>query len=100
MPTPEEQSPVGSGPFDRRPKRYDVYVSEPNCRLVLYSNVRFIAATLLLTVALEGNAPRFVEIEQPNGQIVYVPRGSIVKFCEHGVVLLHEVVSSRNEEKS
>jgi len=72
-------------------KRYDIYVSEPQ-RQIVYRNVLLKAAMHLLGTDVADRAPRFVQLEQSNGQSVYVPRGAIVKVCEHGVVLTHEDV--------
>jgi hypothetical protein len=76
-------------------KRYDVYVSEPQ-RQVVYRNVLLMAAMHLLGTDVADRAPRFIQLEQANGQSVYVPRGAIVKVCEHGVVLTHEDVAVKN----
>jgi hypothetical protein len=73
-------------------KPYDVYVSEPQ-RQVVYRNVLFKAAPHLLGSDSADGAPGFIELEQSSGQIVYIPRGAIVKFCEHGVVPACEEVS-------
>jgi hypothetical protein len=48
------------------------------------------AAVHLLGTDVGDRAPRFIQLEQENGQSVYVPRGAIVKVCEHGTVLTHE----------
>jgi hypothetical protein len=72
-------------------KRYDVYVSEPQ-RQVVYRNVLLKAAIHLLGTDVADRSPRFIQLEQSNGQSVYVPRGAIVKLCENGAVLTHEVV--------
>jgi hypothetical protein len=72
-------------------KRYDVYVSEP-LRQIVYRNVLLKAAMHLLGTDVADRAPRFIQLEQTNGQSVYVPRGAIVKVCEHGVALTHEDV--------
>lgn len=80
-----------------RTKRYDVYVSEP-LREVVYRNVQFKDALHLLGTDVADRAPRFLCIEQKNGQSVFIPRGAIVKFCEHGVVLTHEIVATKESE--
>ena len=89
-----EEPEVGSS--WRRPeidatKRYDIYVSEPH-RQVVYRNVLLKAAMHLLGTDVRDRFPRFIQLEQSYGESVYVPRGAIVKLCEHGVVLTHEVV--------
>ena len=76
-------------------KRYDVYVSEPQMRQVVYRGVLFKAALHLLGSDVADRAPRFIQLEQANGQVVYIPRGAIVKLCEHGMVILCEDVTGK-----
>ena len=76
-------------------KRYDVYVSEPQMRQVVYRGVLFKAALHLLGSDVADRAPRFIQLEQANGQIVYIPRGAIVKLCEHGTVILCEDMTGK-----
>ena len=78
-------------------KRYDVYVSEPQIRQVVYCGVLFKGAFHLLGSDVADRAPRFIQLEHSNGQIVYIPRGAIVKFCEHGTVVLCEGVTGKND---
>jgi hypothetical protein len=66
-------------------KRYDVYCDERTRGIVVYRNVRF--------KGIKGEFPQgerldflsdFIQLEQTDGQTVFVSRNSIIKFCEHG----------------
>jgi hypothetical protein len=72
-------------------KRYDVFVAEP-LRRVVYRDVLLKGAFHLLGSDVKDRAPRFIQLEQGNGQSVYVPRGAIFKICEHGTVPADETV--------
>jgi ATP-dependent Clp protease ATP-binding subunit ClpA len=66
-------------------KRYDVYCEERN-QEVVYHNVLFKVVKRLLQK--DRHTPyeifyEFVEIEQANGETLYIVRASIKKFCEH-----------------
>ena len=78
-------------------KRYDVYMSEPQMRQVVYRGVLFKAALHLLGSDVADRAPRFIQLEQANGQLVYIPRGAIVKLCEHGTAILCEDVAGKDD---
>jgi hypothetical protein len=97
-PTGAVPEPADS-PFHRE-QRFDVYVSEPGSRVVLYSNVLFSAALPLLTPSLNDSLGRFVELTQPNGSFVYIPKSAIVKFCVHGVILTGENVVGKDAQKT
>ncbi len=66
-------------------KRYDVYCEERN-QEVVYRNVFFKGIKKLF----HGKYNQydifyeFLEIEQGNGQTIFIARSSIKKFCEHG----------------
>ena len=65
-------------------KRYDVYCSEGN-QLVVYRNVSFKRVKKLLTRSEYGIFYQFLELEQADGNSVFIARTSMVKFCEHGI---------------
>ena len=65
-------------------KRYDVYCIEPNREVVVYRNALFKGeATLLPHPGGRGVMyPGYIESEQANGQSMFLPRISIIRFCE------------------
>lgn len=83
--TPQSAKPSEPGPepIDTG-KRYDVYCTEGN-QLVVYRNVLFKSTKKLLSRGEYGVFYQFLEIEQANGQVVFIARTSLIKFCEHGV---------------
>ena len=70
-------------------KRYDVYCHEAYGRIVVYRNAKFKALWRLLSTS-KIDISDYFEIEQTNGQSVYVARMGIFKFCETGVVMTAE----------
>jgi hypothetical protein len=74
-------------------KRYDVYCTEPHQRVVVYRSALFKGAGSLLTPpGVRSGHSQFVELEQTNGQSVFISRGSIFRFCEPGAVSTAEAV--------
>lgn len=71
-------------------KRYDIYVAETPARIVVYRNAFFRGMKLLGEHGRFDLRAEFVEIEQSNGQTVFVRRYSIVKFCDVGTALVDE----------
>jgi len=89
MPTPPETphdpnpasghpNPVGTG------KCYDVYCTERNTELVVYRNARFKGTKTLFQSSQYDSMWQFIELEQADGQTIFVSRFSILKFCEPG----------------
>jgi len=75
-------------------KRYDVYCIEPSRQNVVYRNARFKGAVALLPHAGgRMHYPDYVELEQANGQSIFIPRSSIFRFCEPGTAVIAEAVS-------
>ncbi len=66
-------------------KRYDVYCSNRSGGVVVYRNALFSRTRTLLRGKKYEFLAEFVELEQSNGQTVFVARSSIISFCEHGV---------------
>lgn len=64
-------------------KRYDVYCSERFDEVVVYRNVLFKGVKKLFR---EDNdrLVDFIELEQSDGQIVFVAKYSVIKFCDSG----------------
>ncbi len=94
-PKPPEPPPE----IDTR-RRYDVYCIEPNREIVVYRNARFKGAGSLLP----GGGGRivhhdFIELEQANGQSVFVSRSSIFRFCEPGTNIVAETVPTDKPDR-
>ena len=73
-------------------KRYDLYCAEMGSRIVVYRNVRFKGVRGLMSAEKFDVMGRYYEIEQPNAQCVFISKHSLIKFCEHGVEPIFEVV--------
>ena len=83
----EPEAPVDTG------KRYDVYCIEPNRQSVVYRNARFKGAVALLPhPGGRMHYADFLELEQANGQSIFIPRSSIFRFCEPGTAVVAEAV--------
>ena len=64
--------------------RYDVYCVEPNGKNVAYRNVQFKAYKGLMPRNDYDQSSDFVELEQSDGQKVFVAKSTIVRFCPTG----------------
>jgi len=76
-------------------RRYDVYCTERNQEVVVYRNVLFKGRKSLFKKGQHDTLSEFLEIEQADGQTIFVSRFSIIKFCEHGVTPGPESVSGK-----
>jgi ATP-dependent Clp protease ATP-binding subunit ClpA len=65
-------------------KRYDVYCTEQTQEIVVYRSALFKGAKSLFPKHLHDSLSEFVELEQADGQTIFVARYSIMKFCESG----------------
>lgn len=75
-------------------KRYDVYCVEPNRQSVVYRNARFKgSAALLPDRSGRRHFADYVELEQANGQSIFIPRSSIFRFCEPGTAVTGEAIA-------
>jgi hypothetical protein len=72
-----------------------VYSSERSEQVVDYRNSLFKVTKYLFPKAQHGILSEFVELEQANGHTIFVARGSIIKFCEHGATPGGETVSGK-----
>jgi hypothetical protein len=79
-------------------KRYDVYCSERNQEVVVYSNALFKGIKRLFQSGQYDFMSQFIELEQADGQTIFVARSSVIKFCEHGVKPGAESVSNKKPE--
>jgi hypothetical protein len=86
-PGPAQSKPAPSQPQDEpvdTSKRYDVHCTDRSQGVTLYRNVRFKGVKHLFPRSSYDTLSVFVELEQENGQIVFVSRSSIIRFTEFG----------------
>jgi len=90
------QPSPGTNPLPPEPqidisKRYDVYCFEPDRQIVVYRNALFKGtATLLPHPGGRMHFPDYIELEQANGQSMFLPRSSIFRFCLPGTTFVGE----------
>jgi len=72
-------------------KRYDVYCRQ-NQQVVVYRNALFKGRSKLLSARQPDFGAEFLELEQSNGQTVYLSLLSVLRFCEHGAEVVGEIV--------
>src|SRR5258708_6306124 len=79
-------------------RRYDVYCVDPNRAIVVYRNALFKGASSLLP-GVGGRIVHhdFVELEQANGQSVFISRSCIFRFCEPGTAIVAEVLAHNTD---
>jgi hypothetical protein len=65
-------------------KRYDVYCTEQTQEVVIYRNALFKGAKSLFPKHKDDTLSEFVELEQADGQTVFLARYSVIKFCAPG----------------
>jgi ATP-dependent Clp protease ATP-binding subunit ClpA len=80
-PNPSQQSSGSKDHIDTN-KRYDVYCAERG-QEVVYRNARFKGRKALLPRTQQDFASEFIELEQADGQTIFIARASVIKFCEH-----------------
>jgi ATP-dependent Clp protease ATP-binding subunit ClpA len=73
-------------------KRYDVYCSDRNQQAVVYRNAIFKGRSKLLSTRPNDWYGEFLELEQANGQTVFLALYSVIRFCEHGVEIIGEII--------
>jgi len=91
MPQTAESPTPSPNPFDIS-RRYDVYCTEQH-QQVVYRNALFKGAKRLFLKGEDGILCEFIELEQANGQTIFIAGHSLIKFCEHGVTPGSEAVS-------
>jgi Clp amino terminal domain, pathogenicity island component len=85
--TPSSELPTGLPPQGEpvdTSKRYDVHCTDRSQGVTVYRNVRFKGVKHLFPRSQYDTLSVFVELEQENGQIVFVSRSSIIRFTEAG----------------
>jgi hypothetical protein len=75
-------------------KRYDVYCNERGIQIVVYRNTLIKGIRRLLSDQKFDFTSDFIELEQANGQTVYVSKMAVLKLCKPGENPIGEVVSS------
>jgi hypothetical protein len=76
-------------------KRYDVYCTDWSQGVTVYRNARFKGVKHLFPKSQYDALSGFVELEQGDGQTIFVSRSSIIRFCEHGVTPGPESISGQ-----
>jgi ATP-dependent Clp protease ATP-binding subunit ClpA len=76
-------------------KRYDVYCTEQTQEVVIYRNALFKGAKSLFPKHQDDSLSEFVELEQADGQTLFVARYSIIKFCDAGATPTPETIPSK-----
>jgi ATP-dependent Clp protease ATP-binding subunit ClpA len=66
-------------------KRYDVYCTERTQEIVVYRNALFKGTKSLFPKNQFDTLSQFVELEQADGQTLFIAKYSIIRFCEPGV---------------
>ena len=69
------------------------FCAERNQQMVVYRNALFKGRSKLLSTREHDIGAEFLELEQSNGQTVYLSRLTVVKFCEHGGEFTGEIIS-------
>jgi hypothetical protein len=78
-------------------KRYDVYCTVPYRGMVVYRNSLFKGANMLLPGSGAGGRivhQDFLELEQANGQTVFISRNSVFMFCLPGTTVTGEAITT------
>jgi len=98
---PRFEMPENGGPPESQrdavdtSKRYDVYCTERNQEVVVYRNALFKGTKKLLQTNQYDILSEFVELEQADGQTVFIARSSVIKFCEPGMTPGADTVSGK-----
>jgi hypothetical protein len=92
QPCPNPNPPPPEPQIDTS-KRYDVYCFDADRQAVVYRNALFKgSATLLPHPGGRVHFPDYIELEQANGQSIFLPRSSIFRFCLPGTTFVGEAV--------
>ena len=76
-------------------KRYDVYCAEQNGEMAVYRKALFKGVKKLFQTRAYDFTPEFIELEQADGQTIFIARTFVIKFCEHGVTPDAETLSPK-----
>jgi ATP-dependent Clp protease ATP-binding subunit ClpA len=99
--TPGSQTPMTTNsqyePVDTS-LHYDVYCREPAGKMLVYRNVLFKSLRNLFPRPNYHTNWQYVELEQSNGQSVFVEMNSVIRFCRHGTKVEAEESSGEKEK--
>jgi ATP-dependent Clp protease ATP-binding subunit ClpA len=85
LPLPQlEQAAAGDSNVIDTSKRYDVYCNEQN-KVVVYRNALFKRKKNLFPTSDYEVFSEVIELEQSDGQTIFIARASLIKFCASGV---------------
>ena len=89
-------SPIPPSVFDPLPgidsnKRYDVYCNRRD-EIIVYRSVLFKGMKSILPGARPDIGNSFLELEQANGETIFIARMHINTFCEHGTNVSFETL--------
>lgn len=82
---PNPEVPKSQGDCVDASKRYDIFCAQRNGELVVYPNARFKGTKRLFPRRQHDIFSEFLEIEQSDGETVFIARASVIKFCAPGV---------------
>ncbi len=91
-------SPQPQGEAVDLSKRYDVQCTDWSQGVAVYRNVRFKGIKHLFPKSQYDALSGYLELEQGDGQTIFVSRSSIIRFCEHGVTPDPESVSGQKTD--
>lgn len=73
-------------------KRYDVYCRERSQEVVVYRSALFKGRSKLLSTGQFDLGAEFLELEQANGQTIFLSLTSVIRFCDHGTEVVGEII--------
>jgi hypothetical protein len=74
-------------------RKEDVYCRESGGQVVVYRSALFRSRRRLLSARQQDGGAEFLELEQSNGQTVYLSLPSVIRFCEAGTEVVGEIVT-------
>ena len=98
---PTTETPAKAEPARPKPdsidtsRRYDVYCAEQAGEIVVYRNASFKGVKKLYQMDQFDRAAHFLELEQADGQTIFIAKTAVIKFCEHGGTPNAEPVSGK-----
>jgi hypothetical protein len=95
------EMPQNPDPTDPKPdsidtsKRFDVYCAERTQEIVIYRNAMFKGIKKLYENRKYDFMSEFIELEQSDGQTIFLARSSVIKFCQHGATPNAETIPTK-----
>lgn len=78
--------------------RYDVFCRERGDKITVYRNALFKNSRSLFPRSEHDVTSQFIELEQSNGQTIFISKPSLIRFCPHGVKVEGEELSGDKPE--